>query len=160
MKNEEERDTGIVIEQFEDEVLIEVKRKGSCKNCSVNMLCMGNSEKVRFKVKKPSFSLSTGDEVYIEIAPGDRLFSSFILFIFPILTMVLFYFIIKGLLSLSEDTAIFGSLAGLLVSGIVIKIIDRKTSNKVMVKITELKSFAGTLNRKSHNNEEWRHPRG
>lgn len=140
---QEERDSGLIVETSGEEVLVEVQRKGSCKNCSVNMLCMGNSEKVSFKVKKPDFAVSSGDLVYLEIAPTDRLFSSFVLFIFPILAMLLFYFLIRHALGLSEDFAIFGSLLGLLLSGIVIKLIDNLAAKRVMVKITALKRRKG-----------------
>ncbi len=142
---QEEKDSGIIIETLDNDVLVEVQRKGSCKNCSVNMLCMGNSEKIRFNVKKPSFAVSPGDHVFLEIAPADRIFSSFVLFIFPILAMLLFYVIIRYALALSEDFAIFGSLLGLLLSGVVIKMIDNLASKKVMVKITSLKRRKGDI---------------
>jgi len=134
--NEIERDTAVVKDIIGDDVFVEVSRKGSCKNCSVNMLCMKNANKVELKVKKPSFSISQGDEVFIEISPADRIFSSLIIFIFPIVVMVIFYFLIRLLLGFSEDVAIFGSLFSLVLSGIIIKIVDKKATDRIIVKIT------------------------
>jgi len=131
-----DNETGLVKEVHDDQVLVEVKRKGSCKNCSVNMLCMANANKATFLIDKPSYELSCGDEVLLEISPADRIFSSLIIFIFPILTMILFYFVVRYLFGLSENIAIFSSILGLLFSGICIKIIDKKTADKISIKIT------------------------
>ena len=119
-----------------NEVTVEIEKKGACKSCSINMLCMGSSNKTVFSVKSDQV-LYPGDIVKLHISPGSRLLSSFIVFIFPIILIVTFYFVARLILSLSEDYAILSSLTGLLLSGIIIKIIDTKLANKINVKITE-----------------------
>ncbi len=137
METQESNDEiGVIKKLSGNEVVVEVQRKGSCKNCSINMLCMGGNEKTQFHLKSPSFPLAAGDEVVLEISPADRIFSSFIVFIFPILTMIGFYALIGYALGLSENIAIFGSLFGLLLSGVAIKLIDRMASERILVKIT------------------------
>jgi len=66
-----------------------------------------------------------------------RIFSSFVVFIFPILLMLSFYLISKYLFILNEDLSIVISLFGLLISGLFIYLIDKKFENKLSFKVTK-----------------------
>jgi positive regulator of sigma E activity len=119
-----------------NEVTLEVEKKGACKSCAINMLCMGSENKTVFTLKS-NLDLKAGDRVRLHISTGSRLLSSFVVFIFPIIVMVCFYFMARYMFSLKEDYAIISSIFGLLLSGLLIKIIDIKLADKIDVKIIE-----------------------
>jgi sigma-E factor negative regulatory protein RseC len=131
-----EDEIAVIKEVNDDEVLLQVERKGACKSCGLNMLCMGRENRVEFRLKK-TIPLKPGDRVRLEIKPASRMISSFLIFIFPILNMVLFFVLARYLFRFSENAAIFISLAGLLFSGVVIKIVDNKYADKISVVIVE-----------------------
>lgn len=131
-----EDETAVIKEVFDGEVLIQVERKGACRNCSMNMLCMGNENRVEFRIKT-NLSLQPGDKVKLHIKPESRLISSFVIFIFPVLMMLFFFSLSRYLFRLPESHSILVSLAGLLISGFVIKYVDKKTADKVSVEIIE-----------------------
>jgi len=131
-----EDEIAIVKEVFDHEVLIQIERKGACRSCSMNMLCMGRENKAEFCVPK-NIDLQPGDRVKLHISPESRLISSFLIFIFPILMMLFFFIVARYLFILSEPLSIVISLFGLLCSGIIIKVLDKKSAGKIRVEIAE-----------------------
>ncbi|MBW6515681.1 MAG: SoxR reducing system RseC family protein [Candidatus Cloacimonetes bacterium] len=131
-----EDEIAIVKEVYDDEVLIQIERKGTCRSCSMNMLCMGRENKAEFRVPS-KLSLKVGDRVKLHISPASRMISSFLIFIFPIIMMLLFFLTARYLLGLSENLSILSSFLGLLVSGIIIIYADRKSADKIRVEILE-----------------------
>ncbi len=131
-----EEEIAVIKEVFDDEVLIQIERKGACRSCSLNMLCMGGENKAEFRIRT-ALNLKPGDRVKLNIKPESRLISSFLIFVFPILMMIIFFVTAHYLLSLSEGISIVISLAGLLFSGFIIKYIDKKSSEKISVEIVE-----------------------
>jgi len=133
---QQEEEIAIVKEVGDDDVLVQMERKGACRSCSLNMLCMGNSSKAEFRLKS-ELTLKPGDRVKLNITPESRIISSFLIFIFPILMMVLFFVMARYLFGIGETVSILISLIGLLLSGIIIKIFDRMSSEKISVEIVE-----------------------
>jgi len=121
---------GIVREVFDSGVLLELGSTTGCKGCLLSGVCQKNGKK--FKVKT-NLNLVVGDEVKVEVSPKDRIFSSFIIFLVPIVFMIIFYFT-GGLFFQNEDILVGISLLGLLVSGIFIKIIDKNAILQVLIK--------------------------
>jgi len=127
-------DIAIVRKIEENFVHVEVERSGSCDGCAVSGICNSNERIILHKIKT-ELKLTIGDKVKVDIAPSLRIFSSFIVFIFPIITMLLFYVISKYVLIFSEDLSIVISLFGLLLSGLFIYLIDKKFENRLSFKI-------------------------
>ena len=109
---------------------VEIERTGSCKGCAVSGFCNSNDRKILHRIKTDK-DLKIGDKVQVNIAPSVRILSSFVVFIIPILTMLIFYLFSKYILVLSEDLSIVISMVGLLLSGLFIYYIDKKFANKL-----------------------------
>lgn len=129
-------DIAIVRKIEENIVQVEIERTGSCEGCAVSGICNSNNKIILHKIKT-DLKLKIGDKVQVNIAPSLRIFSSFVVFIIPIITMLSFYLISKYLFKLSEDLSIVFSLLGLLLSGLFIYFIDKKFANKLSFKITK-----------------------
>ena len=117
-------------------VHLEVERTASCEGCAVSGICNANDKTILHKIKT-DLKLDIGNRVQVDIAPSLRVFSSFVVFIIPILTMLSFYLISKYLFILNEDLSIVISMFGLLLSGLFIYIIDKIFANKLSFKITK-----------------------
>lgn len=117
-------------------VYAEVERTGSCEGCAISGICNANDKTILHKIKT-DLHLEIGDRVQVNIAPSLRVFSSFVVFIIPILTMLSFYLISKYLFTLNENLSIVISMFGLLLSGLFIYIIDKIYANKLSFKITK-----------------------
>lgn len=117
-------------------VYVEVESTGSCEGCAVSGICNANDKTILHKIKT-DLNLIIGDRIQVNIAPSLRIFSSFVVFIIPILTMLSFYLISKYLFTFSEDISIVISMFGLLLSGIFIYVIDKIFANKLSFKITK-----------------------
>jgi len=129
-------DIAVVRKIEENIVQVEIERTGSCEGCAVSGICNSNNKIILHKIKT-DLKLKIGDKVQVNIAPSLRVFSSFVVFIIPIITMVSFYLISKYLFKLNEDLSIIISLLGLLLSGLFIYLIDKKFANKLSFKITK-----------------------
>ena len=116
-------------------VIIQIKKTDSCKSCSMKGICGTSSRPIEHKIKT-DLELKAGDLLKVNISPGVKIFSSFIIFIFPILLMIIFYFFGKILLN-SENLAILFSFIGLLLSGIIIYFVDKKYAKKIHFEIVE-----------------------
>lgn len=124
-----------VVRKVEDHIVhVEVERSGSCEGCAVSGICNVNNKTILHKIKT-DLKLKIGDRIQVNIAPSLRVFSSFVVFIIPILTMLSFYLISKYLFIFSEDLSIVISMFGLLLSGLFIYIIDKMFANKLNFKI-------------------------
>lgn len=132
MENHE--DIAVVKKIENDYVYVEVERTGSCEGCAVSGICNSNDKLILHKIKT-DLQLKINDRVQVDIAPSLRVLSSFIVFIFPILTMLAFYLLSKFVFSFGEDASIIISLFGLLLSGLVIYLVDKKFENKLSFKI-------------------------
>lgn len=129
-------DIALVIEVNSDSALVELEKKDTCKSCSASMFCMGSGSAKRFSVKTTQ-ALKPGDRVKLNITSGTRLFSSFVVFILPVILMIIFYVGGKYLFTLSEDWSVFSAIIGLLFSGFIIILVDRKLGGKLKIEVVE-----------------------
>jgi positive regulator of sigma E activity len=127
-------DRAKVLEVYEGEVLIEIQKSGSCKSCAISGVCSGHDKSFTHKLKT-DIPLEKGDIIEISISSGIKLLSSFIVFIMPVFAMILFYFVAKSVLAFSENFSILFSFGGLLFSGILIYILDKKFARKIHFEI-------------------------
>ena len=131
---EYQEDKAIVTEFKKGFAKLEIIRGGACKSCSLSNLCAVNNSKVSIKVKT-DLNLKIGDTVKIFVSPGTKLLSSFLIFIFPIISMIIFYFLGKSLFGFQENISILLSFVGLAVSGVMIYCFDKIYAKKINYKI-------------------------
>lgn len=129
----EQEDIGIVKSYENGIATIEVIPTGACDSCAINGICAGKDKKIEHKIPydKP---LKVNDRVEIEIKAADRVFSSFLVFLFPLIVMVIFYVLARYALGLAEKWGILISMLSLLLSGTILKIIDKNTKLKIKIK--------------------------
>jgi len=130
----EQEDRAKVIDLFPGGVVIEIEKSGSCNSCAISGVCGGADSSFVHRLKT-DMKLDLGDIIEISISSGVKLLSSFIVFILPILSMILFYFIAKFAIKLPENFAILISFVGLLLSGFAIYILDKKFAKKIHFEI-------------------------
>jgi positive regulator of sigma E activity len=135
MENQHE-DLAVVKEIKDGFVFIEMQTSGSCDKCAMHGICQGMDKKLQHKMRT-DMELSEGDLIRVQVSASMMVFSSFIIFIFPILSMLLFYGLGKYLFRFSENFSILFSFAGLILSGITIYFIDKKYTEKIIFKIIE-----------------------
>lgn len=133
-KHEMLEDTARVIATYDGAILIEIQKSGSCKSCAMSGICGGQDRSFRHRLKT-EMPFKKGDLIEVSISSGVKLMSSFIVFIMPVLAMILFYFLAKYAIRLPEDFSILASFGGLLISGILIYLLDKKFANKVHFEI-------------------------
>ncbi len=134
MTENKQEDIAIVKKIEKDHIIVEMIRTDACKNCALNGMCQSNEKAVMHRIHTEK-KFQEGDRIKVHIAPKLRILSSFLLFIFPILTMILFYLLGKFVLAASETFSILISLFGVLCSGVIIYFIDKKFTNKLNLEI-------------------------
>jgi positive regulator of sigma E activity len=129
-------DIGIVTKINGTIVTVEMKKSGACESCAIRGMCMGKNTITTHEVET-SIPLKTGDFVHIFIEPKYKLLSSFLLFIFPVLMMILTYLFCFFIFHITEKYSIGITFGSLIISGIIIYFIDKKCKHKLQIKITE-----------------------
>ena len=131
-----QEDTAIVKKIENNKVTVEIQRTGACEHCAIKGICGAGNKNIQHQIQT-DLNLKIGDLVKIHISASSKIFSSFILFIFPILVMIIFYIFGKYLFRFNEDFSIIFSIFGLLFSGIFIYYIDKKYEKRINLKIIE-----------------------
>ncbi len=130
-----ENELGKVVMTEGSYVFIERLHLSGCKSCSMHGLC-GAKENPKLKFKDNQ-GLKVGDIVEIKMNPNFRIFTSFLVFIFPII--MLFIFLLFGLyIGLPEKKAIILGFLGLLISAIIIWFIDKYVSKGNRITLTKI----------------------
>lgn len=111
-------DTGI-IEKIVDKnnVLVRVLTKGECSSCASKEGCGISliADKSNLIEAKYNEEIKIGDKVYIILNSRNRIISSLLLFVFPIISLIIFY-LIGNYLFKNEILSILSSLAGLVLA--------------------------------------------
>jgi len=134
---ENQIETAVVNEIIGNHIFVEMEQSDSCESCTMGGVCHTNGKSITHKIKA-DLKVKIGDKLQVEVSPKLRILSSFIIFIFPIITMIIFYLTAKFGLNFKEDFAIVISLFGLLFSGLVIYFIDKKYADKLELKIIKI----------------------
>jgi positive regulator of sigma E activity len=132
MEEQQQTDVGTVVEVNGNRVRVEVKRSGGCNHCAMRGLCFGNNTPAVFDLRS-DLELTVGDTVELDIAPGSRVFSALVVFGIPMLMM--FAGFIVAQLWLTELGAIGVAFAATAIGFLLIRLIDRKTGDKLQVRI-------------------------
>lgn len=137
MDNEQNlEDMAIVRETGEGFVLVEMQRSGACSSCGLSSFCHGMNTTITHKIKTDE-QLSVGDKVKVNIAPELRIKSSLLIFLLPIFSMISFFCISRYAFNLSEPLSILFSFFGLVISGVVLYLVDKKMAEAVNFQIVE-----------------------
>jgi len=122
---------GVVLNNTGEKVEVEMYSGYSCEGCSV---CFIDKNKRHILQIRQQLSLKPGDQVELEILPDFAVKSAFLIFFFPLLMMILGYYLFHDLTILAGIPAIYrgiiGALGGLLVSFMLVYIYDRKLQRK------------------------------
>ena len=129
-------DIAVVQEVRVGKVQVKLPESVSCDTCAIKGFCHPN-DKLKCHWIDTDLSFKVGDKVRIFISPAIRIVSSFIVFLFPIILMLIFYLMIKYLFSASENLAILGSILSLGISGLLIFFLDKKWGKKIKFEIIE-----------------------
>ena len=116
-------DKGFVKKTDDKYAYIEMMLNSSCKSCSNKGVCMAGDKPALLKIPN-KYELTTGDRIDIELTSGTKLISGFLLFIFPILMMIIGYYI-GYKVEPSDGAGMIGSLFGLIVGGILLMVINK-----------------------------------
>ena len=133
---DEQEDIAVVVGVNIPFVTVELAKKGACKSCGMSSFCMGKNSSVTHTIKTMN-NFKVGDKVKIHISPRFKLFSSFIVFVFPILLMMMVYLLSYMAFELSEKISVILSMSSLLLSGLIIYFIDKKWAKKISINIVE-----------------------
>ena len=93
----------------------------------------------KFKVDDIS-NYKVGDFVEIVVKSGSRIFSAFMIFIFPLIFMIGAYFVSCDIFHFSEKLCVLFSLVGLMIGGIILRLSDKKLAKKITF---EIKKWSG-----------------
>ena len=130
-------DRAKIISVNKNKVTFEMINNGSCKSCGMQGIC-GTKNNPILHTTYSDLDLKKDDIVKVHLSSGVKILSAFILFLFPILSMILFYALAKYAFLWKEDFAILFSVFGLILSGVFIFIFDKKFSKKVHFEIIEV----------------------
>lgn len=112
-----------VVKKFDNgvaTVLMDVQ--GGCSSCGMHGVCGTNSNCTEHVIKT-DIELEVGDKVIIYIDPSKRIYSALLLFIFPIVSLVIFYYIASSFVN--ETYSIIWGFVGLVVAFMINRVIDR-----------------------------------
>ncbi len=126
-------DLAKIVKIEDNNIFVKVVAEG-CKNCALSGICKLEDNIKKFKVSNIS-QFKIGDFVNIIVKSGSRIFSAFMIFIFPLFFMFGFYFLSTEILHLGENLSALISIIGLIVGGIVLKLSDKKLGSKISYEI-------------------------
>jgi positive regulator of sigma E activity len=126
------QDTGIILSIENGKALVKLEHSHNCESCG---LCTAGKKKYEIEAID-NVGVSKGDRVKIDIASAAVLKFTFSVYIIPILSALIGYFLTYLLISKSEDAGIIGSVLFLVVSLIIVfKIRNKKdkTHNECII---------------------------
>ncbi|MBN1153445.1 SoxR reducing system RseC family protein [candidate division KSB1 bacterium] len=123
-----DQEAGRVISVTRDKLVIEMESCEACETCKAKHACTALIDESERTIEIPILAdmpeLRQGDRVELTFRPESRIFSAFIMFIFPLILMIAGYFIGFRLFQ-REGMAILVSLIALVLSLGVIWVINR-----------------------------------
>jgi len=129
---------GIVIAINKEFATVQMVRGEKCHNCTV-CDAFGSDYRTIEAMNKPGANI--GDQVEVEIKPANVLASSFLIFIFPVLLMIIGYFIGSEVLNnngAKQEAGIAGALLGVVAAFVLVKIIALVRGDKVIAYVSHI----------------------
>lgn len=124
----DETQIGFVQSMDGDIATVVMISQDGCSSCSMHSFC-GTNDKCAEHYIKTDMDIKTGDKVILFIDPAKRIISALLLFLFPILLMITFYYI--GASFFSENMAVASAIVGLAFSFVINRVIDKKWGKKI-----------------------------
>ena len=122
---------GIVLKNDGQQVELEMHSGISCEGCSA---CFVDKERRHILQIRQQLTLKPGEQVELEILPEFAIKSAFLIFFFPILMLILGYYLFRdlSLLSVISESyrGIIGALTGLFGSYLIVYLYDRSLRQK------------------------------
>ncbi len=132
MHEEVKEDTGIVVAVVDGVYRVELERGGGCKSCTMRGMCFAKSTPAVFELKS-DLALKVGDRVQLVVAPGDRILSSLLIFLMPVVFLFAGFLIASSFLAeLPSIGVAFGAMGS---SFLILRLIDRRIGDKLKVQI-------------------------
>jgi len=116
-------DKGRVIRTEGGFAYIEMEISASCRSCSNKGVCMAGDKPCEVKIED-SIGLKPGDLVEIDLPPQTKLSAGFLLFIFPLISLTVFYYIAYRIFG-TEEAGMLGALTGLVIGTIQLMVFNR-----------------------------------
>ncbi len=102
--------------------------QGGCSSCGMHGVCGSHNNCVEHVIAT-DIELEPGDKVIVYIDPSKRIYSALLLFIFPIVNLVIFYYIAS--MFVNETYSIVFAFVGLLVAFMINRLVDRLWGKKI-----------------------------
>lgn len=106
-----------------DFAFIEMEINASCRSCSNKGVCMVGDEPALLKFDN-TIGLNEGDRVEIDLLPQTKISAGFLLFIFPLISLIIGYYIGFSI-EPTENAGMIGALIGLIFGVIDLIIFNR-----------------------------------
>ena len=114
---------GVVKEIRGPQVQIEVDPSNMCGTCANKEVCqLGESTVKRYLWARNFVGAKIGDLVQVEVEPGKAVFSAFMIFIFPLITLLGGYLLARPA---GEGWGVLGAFAGFGIGLLLMRVVDR-----------------------------------
>ncbi|MCL2065512.1 MAG: SoxR reducing system RseC family protein [Candidatus Cloacimonetes bacterium] len=133
MEKENIIETGIVKSQNENIVVITRENPDACRSCKVKATCNTKHE-IDIFLETPE-KYEVGEIVELIIPPNTRIFSSFIIYIAPLIILIISYIISIEIFKFNDSISIFISFLSLIISFFLIKLVNLKVKKNNDIKI-------------------------
>ena len=127
------KELGLVKGFSGNQLIIEKTGSDNCNACRLKTFCSLKNN-LEFTITTDE-DFQIGEIVDILISPKKRLYSSFIVYILPLIVMFLFFYVAHNFLNLSENIAAIISILSLTVSFSLIFLINNKQKNNDNIQI-------------------------
>ena len=129
-------ETGIIDSIEGKNIFIVRENPPTCDNCKIKSMCnIQNKQKISIKTDEV---YEIGEKIELIINPKIRLLSSFLVYILPVISLILIYYIANIIFKLSETISIIISFSSLFIVYFLIKYIDKKFEHNHNISIKRL----------------------
>jgi len=128
-------DYGVIEEIKNNKIYIKIESTGECSTCPGKIQCDIFSKGKRLMEIKNTYkdNFKIGERISFSFTPKARVISAIIIFLIPVISLILFYYI--GLMIFkNSNIAIISSLSGLLLSFLIIFIIIKFLCTNILFK--------------------------
>ncbi len=128
---EDNQEFGVVKSREGKVYTLELGNNSGCHGCLLAGVCNRQGKIVKVN---SDLEMEIGEKVSLEVKASDRILSSFVVFVVPIILMICFYFL-GGLFLDGQTKPTFFSFLGLILGALVIRFVDKRA--KIEVEITK-----------------------
>lgn len=127
-------DLGRIVETSGNLARVAIQPHGGCASCQLKGTCAPD-EKTHLLWAVNDNSGKVGDEVVIELKPQIKILGNALVFIFPLIGLFLGYYLGQKF-GKTQDYSVIGSLAGIIIFFLLVRIIDKYAGKNQNLKPT------------------------